>query len=58
MAMYKRINEPTPNGGDYSEIYFLNELGQHVDEAVATKCVIRECMIDGTLIFEYWGVCN
>ena len=58
MANYKRINEPTPNGGAYSEIHFFNDAGEHVDESKATKCAIRECMADGSLICEYWATCN
>lgn len=55
---YQRINEPTPNGGDYSEIYYLDEKNNNVDEKQATKCVIRECKKDGELVNETWGRCN
>lgn len=58
MAKHKRINEPTPSGGAYSEIFFFNDAGESVDEAVATKCVIRECAADGSLLNEIWGTCN
>ena len=58
MANYQRINEPTPSGGAYSEIYFFNDAGEPVDEAVATRCVIRECAQDGALLNEIWGTCN
>lgn len=58
MAKYERINEPTPNGGAYSEIHYFNDVGESVDEAVATKCVIRECTANGALICETWGTCN
>lgn len=51
-----RINEKTPNGGDYSEIYFFGADGGIVEtEAEAKTAVIRECLEDGTLIFETWG---
>ncbi len=53
-----RTNEKTPNGGDYSEIFFMNDIGEMVDESVATKCVIRECKLDGTLVNEIFGVSN
>lgn len=53
-----RTNEKTPNGGDYSEIIFFDNQGNIVDESIATKCVIRECKDDGTLINETWGKCN
>ncbi len=55
MAKSKRINEPTPMGGAYSEIHFFNDAGESVDESVATKCVIRECDADGNTIHETWG---
>lgn len=58
MAMTKRINGPTPNGGAYSEIYYFNDSGDSVDEKAATKCVIRECTEDGDLIQETWGTCS
>ena len=35
MATYKRINEKTPNGGDYSEIFYLNDKNDPADETVA-----------------------
>lgn len=58
MADYYRTIGPTPNGGDYSEIYFLNKNGKIVDESKATKCVIRECKADGTLVSETFGECR
>lgn len=56
MATHKRTNKPTPRGGDYSEIFYLDEDGKVVDETIATKCVIRECKANGELICETWGV--
>lgn len=58
MAKYERINEPTPNGGVYSEIHYFNDAGESVDETTATRCVIRECTEDGSLICETWGTCD
>lgn len=55
MANYIRKNEPTPNGGAYSEIYFFDENGNNVDETEAVRCVIRECAENGDLINEIWG---
>ena len=49
---HKRIDERTPSGGDYSEIYYLDKDNNVVDESAAVKCVIRECKADGTLVFE------
>ena len=55
---YQRIDEPTPSGGDYSEIYYLDEKNNNVDESEASRCVIRECKKNGELINETWGNCN
>lgn len=56
LASYIRINEPTPNGGDYSEIFYFDKHGNKVDEKDAEICIIRECKNDGTLINEIHGV--
>lgn len=53
-----RVYEPTPNGGDYSEIVFFDDNGDIVKEENATRCVIRECKNDGTLLAETWGAAN
>lgn len=50
-----RIDRPTPSGGDYSEIVFFDDKFAIVDESEATRCVIRECKADGTLVCEAWG---
>ena len=52
MATYKRINEKTPNGGDYSEIFNLNDKNDPADETVATHFIIRECKNNGELVSE------
>lgn len=50
-----RIDGPTPNGGDYSELLYFDEKGKVLEtEKGATKGVIRECKADGTLISETW----
>ena len=54
----KRIRGKTPSDGDYSEIYYFNDAGEPVDEAIATQCVIRECKTDETLLSEVHGKCN
>lgn len=54
MSSYERVNEPTPAGGDYSEIYYLNNDNDVVDSSEAKKCVIRECKADGTLNMVHW----
>lgn len=58
MANYIRKNEPTPNGGAYSEIFFFYEIGNNADETKAVRCVIRECAENGDLINEIRGVCD
>lgn len=55
MAEHKKIVGKTPNGGDYSEIYFFDENGKPVDESKASRCVIRECKKNGELVNETWG---
>ena len=52
MATYKRINEKTTNGGDYSEIFYLNDKNDPADETVATHFIIRECKNNGELVSE------
>ena len=52
------IKGKTPNGGDYSEIIYFDDNGNIVDEEKATRCVIRECKSDGTLLRETFGTCN
>lgn len=56
MANHETIKERTPNGGAYSEIYYLDKDGKVVDESIAVKCVIRECDKNGELIMETFGV--
>lgn len=55
MAKYQKVNGETPNGGDYSEIYYFDSTGNIVDESEAVRCVIRECTKNGELIAETWG---
>lgn len=56
MAKYIRTDEPTPSGGDYSEIYFFDNNGEPADEKKAVRCVIRECAKNGDLIQEIWSL--
>ena len=55
---YKKIIEPTPNGGAYSEIYYLDENGQAINCENAVKCIIRECKEDGELLCQTYGICE
>lgn len=47
---HERYDKKTPSGGDYSEIFYLDENGKTADKSVATRAVIYECMADGTAI--------
>lgn len=49
---YERIDERTPNGGDYSEVFYLDEDGNPADKEIAVTAIVRECMKDGSLIME------
>ena len=55
---HEKIIETTPNGGDYSEIFYFDDNGNPVDSKEATKCIIRECKNDGTIVNEIFGTCN
>ncbi len=46
----KRIDGITPNGGAYSEIYYLDKDHNVVPEEKATLIFIRECNEKGELI--------
>ena len=52
----ERVDGTTPNGGDYSELHFLNDRNDEVEKSEATHCVIRECKWDGTLVGETWAI--
>ena len=55
MITSERSDHVTPNGGDYSEIFYLDENGNSVDKEMATRAVIKEYKKDGTLIYETFG---
>ena len=52
---FQRIDGKTPNGGDYSEMHFLNDKHEEVPREEATQFMIRECKMDGTLISTVYG---
>ena len=56
MGVMERINEPTPNGGDYSEVHYLDEKHNEVPEDEAKYCIIRELKNDGTLVNEIQAI--
>ena len=55
MTTYEMVNEKTPCGGDYSEIFYFDDNGNYIEAEKATKFVIRECQSDGNLIKETYG---
>ena len=55
---YQKIEEKTPSGGDYSEIYYFDDDNNPIDKKQASKCVIRVCKKDGELVNETWGRCK
>lgn len=55
MAVRKRENGKTPNGGDYSEITFFNDAGEMVDEKIATNFILNECKKDGAIVGTIYG---
>lgn len=56
MTSYEKIEEKTPSGGDYSEIYYMDKDGNPTDKEDAVTCIIRECKSDGTLLNEIHGM--
>jgi len=54
----ERRDNPTPNGGDYSEIFYFDDDGNSVDKTVATKAIIKEYKKDGTVINEIFADIN
>lgn len=55
MKTKERIDEKTPNGGDYSEIYYLDENKKSCNKESATRVYIRECTAEGALVQETYG---
>lgn len=54
----EKIMGKTPNGGDYSEIFYLDKDGNLTDRQKAVRCIIRECKMNGELVNEIFGECN
>ena len=52
VVTHERREGKTPCGGDYSEIFYMDDQGNAVDASAATWCMIHECRADGTLIRE------
>ena len=51
---HERYNRPTPNGGDYSEIFYMDDNGNYVDKKVATKAVMNVKMMVQLLTELLW----
>lgn len=50
-----RINGPTPQGGDYSEVFYFDSNDNIVsDPDIAVRGVVRECTQEGILISNTW----
>jgi len=45
-------------GGDYEELYYLDDNGNLIDSEKATNCIIRECLKDATQLNEIHGKFN
>ena len=54
----ERIMGKTPNGGDYSEIFYFDEDGNWQIPQKAVRCIIRECKMNCELVNEIFGECN
>ena len=54
----EKVIGKTPNGGDYSEIFYFDDNGNPIDSDKATRCIIRECKNDGSVIKEIYGICK
>lgn len=52
---HKRINGPTPHGGDYIDIYYVDDAGKPAGADVATRFIVREYISNGFLLKEIRG---
>lgn len=49
--------EPTPNGGDYAEMWYLDKDGNAVEDmSAATNFKILEKTNGGEVVFETYGI--
>ena len=58
MAKVERVNEKTPNGGDYSEIHYLDADMNPVEPEEAFQMIVWECKKDGTIIRTTRALCE
>ena len=54
----KDKKEPTPHGGDYSEIMFLDKNGNKTTAEYAVEGAIYEYKADGTLLYDTHFICK
>lgn len=55
MAKKHKSDDPTPNGGVRSEVYYLDDENNMVDEKVATRCEVVELDKDGDIVHRTFG---
>ncbi len=48
---YEKIIDKTPSGGDYSEIFYLDDKGNSTDSDKATHCIIRSLRMTMKVLF-------
>lgn len=52
---YERVELHLSSGVDYIEYYYFDDNDNPMEASKATKCLIRECATDGTVMRELWG---
>lgn len=52
---YERVELHLSSGVDYIEYFYFDDNDNPMVAAKATKCLIRECSADGTVLRELWG---
>ena len=55
---YTTEQEKTPNGGDYSEIYYRDAEGNATDAGHAVSCEIVEYKNSGEIVGRTYGKCT
>jgi len=56
--MVVRINDKTPNGADYFEMYYCDEDGNDKSKEEATRVIITEFNKEGKIINTTYGILN
>lgn len=52
---YERVELHLSSGVDYIEYFYFDDNDKPMEASKATKCLIRECAADGTVMRELWG---